>query len=217
MATEAEEAAFKQWLESELRSTLKIDDAVMFEYLVGIIALESSDDERREAVESFISELTDVPVDAFLDQVVSRWRAIVISQQAAEKDRQALERKKAQEKVDAISREQTAAIAAEMAASRKEISPEERKRRDAILEQYAYDHGSDEEDYVPEDGETDDIPGIAANNNQAMVADYHLQQRMQAKAEHEQKVARDKAQQDREKAEREKVKQRTQKQERRRM
>lgn len=113
---------------------------------------------------------------------------------------------------------------------KRELSHEERKRREALLKQYDYsmadeivERADGEIEVVHRMGTVDDAigslasSGLERNTNAQRIAQEEQQKRERSKQEHQKKVERDKQQLEEQRLKKEREKRRTQKKEKRRL
>ncbi|KAJ3055862.1 hypothetical protein HK097_008965 [Rhizophlyctis rosea] len=236
------------WVVTELAS-LSITDETFSEYITQLCTEETiEDDEKREIITEFLAEATvrmlpvvtitpsaaqltpvyllqDKPVGPFVDSLLQR------NQQRIEdaKRKEELDRKRILEEVKEKELQALQADKSSGTSEKKVLSKEEKRARDRVLAQYAYDldevvendNGEVEILYKGAGGSEDkgvsSDPLLMKNRNADVVKEAEAAKRAKAQSEHQRTVARNKELQEKQKLEKEKEKRRTMKKEKRRM
>ncbi|XP_053708657.1 coiled-coil domain-containing protein 43 [Synchiropus splendidus] len=211
-ATDAGE--FESWLNNRL-DTLEVDREVYGAYILGVLQEEESDDEKKDALQGILAAFVDEDtVEDVCTQIIQRWTEWC-SRSAAKNDIKDVE-------VQAIA--SMIEKQAQIVVKQKEVSEESKKRKEALLAQYA--NVTDEEDEAEEDeaASGNNMPGpersLFKNTNVEEVLHRQKQKREQAREDSQKKKEMDKMQREKDKLakqdRKEKEKKRTQKGERRR-
>lgn len=202
---------FENWLNDRLDS-LEVDREVYGAYILGVLQEEENDDEKKDALQGILAAfLEEDTLDEVCQQILQQWTEYSIS------------RKKSNQTEDEVQ-----AIAsliekqAQIVVKQKEVSEEAKKRKEALLAQYA--NVTDEEDEDEEEEQAAvGIPSdksLFKNTNVEEVFNSHKHQREQAKEDAQKKKEQDKMQREKDKLakqdRKDKEKKRTQKGERRR-
>ncbi|XP_042248624.1 coiled-coil domain-containing protein 43 [Thunnus albacares] len=205
---------FGSWLNDRLDS-LDVDREVYGTYILGVLQEEESDEEKEDALQGILSAFLDEDsVEDVCKQIIKQWTDYC-SQRAAKRDTDDVE-------VQAIA--SMIEKQAQIVVKQKEVSEESKKRKEALLAQYA--NVTDEED----EGEEEELPSgnnlpatdksLFKNTNVTEVLNRQKQQRDQAREDSQKKKEMDKMQREKDKLakqdRKEKEKKRTQKGERRR-
>ncbi|KAM9779775.1 coiled-coil domain-containing protein 43 [Neosynchiropus ocellatus] len=206
-ATDAGE--FESWLNNRLDS-LEVDREVYGAYILGVLQEEESDDEKKDALQGILAAFLDEDtVEDVCTQIIQRW-AEWCSRSSAKNDIADVE-------VQAIA--SMIEKQAQIVVKQKEVSEESKKRKEALLAQYA--NVTDDEEYLHERKSiTASISALFKNTNVEEVLNRQKQKREQAKEDSAKKKEMDKMQREKDKLakqdRKEKEKKRTQKGERRR-
>ncbi|XP_013878769.1 coiled-coil domain-containing protein 43 [Austrofundulus limnaeus] len=205
---------FKSWLNDRLDS-LEVDREVYGAYILGILQEEDSDEEKKDALQGIFS--------AFLEEDTMEDVCMQIINQWTEYSRQSSGRQNTDDaEVQAIAT--MIEKQAQIVVKQKEVSEESKKRKEALLAQYA--NITDEEDEA-EEGEpttgndlTPSDKSLFKNTNVEEVFNRQKQKREQAREDAQKKKEMDKMQREKDKLakqdRKEKEKKRTQKGERKR-
>ncbi|KAL0089657.1 hypothetical protein J3Q64DRAFT_1729586 [Phycomyces blakesleeanus] len=211
---------------------LKDDD--ISEYIAGIVQEDSlEEEEKREAISEFISETTDKPTDEIIDNILNEWKKMHSLQEKSEAELKAKQTQEIQEREKARQAEQEKLREEEKQLAalnrRKELSKEEREKRERLLQQYSYGapETSDSEQTATEAHPKDKRVVasqdhlLVANRNADVIKEQEAFRREQMRHESElekerNKMLQKKQKQDKEK-EKDKDKKRTMKKEKRRM
>ncbi|CAM0136707.1 hypothetical protein VKS41_003516 [Umbelopsis sp. WA50703] len=221
---------------SEKLATVELKDEEISEYIAGIVSEEFLEEsEKREALTEFLSESTNKPTDDLIDCFLSQWH------KEQEKEKEAAELAKAEAAAKAKEREKNSLAAGipnssgddgkePLTMSRrmapKQMTKEERARRERLMREYGYDL----EDVVEgANGETEIVykdrskkataedPLLMSNRNSDIIKEQEKNRRDQMKQQSEIEKERIKQQQEKQKLDKEKEKRRTMKKEKRRM
>ncbi|KAF9352569.1 hypothetical protein BGX26_009654 [Mortierella sp. AD094] len=222
---------------AERLATISLEDEAITEYFARIVEEESMEEpEKREAITELLADVTEEPTTTVIDDVFTFWNGK--KQEAAKKAEE--EKGKAME---AAKEKERAALRAMFddpnndngilsMSSRhvvKNMTKEERKKREALLAQYAYDldemvEGDDGEmEIVYKDrsskssGVSSSDPLLMANNNADIVKQKEALRRAEMKKANENEKERNKLALEKQRLAQEKEKRRTQKSEKRRM
>ncbi|XP_076046903.1 coiled-coil domain-containing protein 43-like [Oratosquilla oratoria] len=194
---------FDVWLKNKLVG-LGTDDEVFSPYITGILEGEENPEEKNEALQGIIAEITESGIEALCEEILNKWS---LSHNNESKDTTPL--------VVAVD-EKLAKIMGEQAQSvvtTKTRSHEEQKLREAILAQYSQVSDGEETD-----DEADTI--VSSNTNADDVVKAERDKREKDKEEAQRKKEKDKEDRLKQKAKederKEKEKKRTQKGEKRR-
>ncbi|XP_029998244.1 coiled-coil domain-containing protein 43 [Sphaeramia orbicularis] len=205
---------FETWLNDRLDS-LEVDREVYGAYILGVLQEEESDEEKADALQGILSAFLDEDtVDDVCKQIIEQWTEYR-KQSAAKRDADDVE-------VQAIA--SMIEKQAQIVVKQKEVSEESKKRKEALLAQYA--NVTDEEDEC-EEAEPASGNAISANEkslfrntNVEEVLNRQKQKRDQAREDAQKKKETDKMQREKDKLakqdRKEKEKKRTQKGERKR-
>ncbi|XP_015804156.3 coiled-coil domain-containing protein 43 [Nothobranchius furzeri] len=204
---------FESWLNDRLDS-LEVDREVYGAYILGILQEEESDEEKNDALEGILS--------AFLDEgAMGDVCKQIIDQWAEYSSKSAGRRNPDDAEVQAIAT--MIEKQAQIVVKQKEVSEESKKRKEALLAQYA--NITDEEEEAEGEPTTgNDLPGnersLFRNPNVEEVLTRQKQKRDQAREDAQKKKETDKMQREKDKLakqdRKEKEKKRTQKGERKR-
>uniref|UniRef100_A0A1A7YZD9 Coiled-coil domain-containing protein 43 n=2 Tax=Iconisemion striatum TaxID=60296 RepID=A0A1A7YZD9_9TELE len=205
---------FESWLNDRL-DLLEVDREVYGAYILGILQEEESDEEKNDALEGILS--------AFLDEgTMGDVCKQIIEQWAEYSSKSAGRRNTDDAEVQAIAT--MIEKQAQIVVKQKEVSEESKKRKEALLAQYA--NITDEEEEAEEEEPTtgNDLTGnersLFKNTNVEEVLTRQKQKRDQAREDAQKKKEMDKMQREKDKLakqdRKEKEKKRTQKGERKR-
>ncbi|RUS18252.1 hypothetical protein BC937DRAFT_88986 [Endogone sp. FLAS-F59071] len=225
-------------------ATIDIKDESVTEYLAGIVQEEwLEESEKREAITEYLKETTDAPTDDLVNDMFSAWReekaAIKRKEEeemgkaravvSSEKDNSATPTAATSKRTtvwDTIEQEDSLSISQRY--QRKEMTREERAKREQLLAQYGYQlddvvEGADgEAEIVYKDNATsggttkgDDL--LAANRNADVVKEKEQARREQMRKKTEEERERNKALLEKQRLAADKEKKRTQKKEKRRL
>ncbi|XP_023269495.1 coiled-coil domain-containing protein 43 [Seriola lalandi dorsalis] len=205
---------FERWLNDRL-DALEVDREVYGAYILGVLQEEESDEEREDTLQGILSAFLDEDtVEDVCKQIIKQWTECC-SRSAARRDADDAE-------VQAIA--SMIEKQAQIVVKQKEVSEESKKRKEALLAQYA--NITDEEDEAEEEEPTSGniLPGndksLFKNTNVEEVLNRQKQKRDQAREDAQKKKETDKMQREKDKLakqdRKEKEKKRTQKGERKR-
>ncbi|XP_037544684.1 coiled-coil domain-containing protein 43 [Nematolebias whitei] len=213
-APERDAGEFKSWLNARLDS-LEMDREVYGTYILGILQEEDSDEEKKDALLGiFCAFLEEDTMEDVCMQIIHQWSEYCRHSAG----RQHTDDAEVQAIATMIEKQ------AQIVVKQKEVSEESKKRKEALLAQYA--NVTDEEDEA-EEGEpttgTDFTPSdksLFKNTNVEEVLSRQKQKREQAREDAQKKKETDKMQREKDKLakqdRKEKEKKRTQKGERKR-
>ncbi|KAJ0057846.1 hypothetical protein NL108_002973 [Boleophthalmus pectinirostris] len=205
---------FESWLNERLDS-LEVDREVYGAYILGVLQEEESDEEKEDALQGILSAfLEEDTVDDICKQIIKQWTDFC-SRNSAKKDGEDVE-------VQAIA--SLIEKQAQIVVKQKEVSEESKKRKEALLAQYANVTDEEDEGEEEEAATANPIPGndksLFRNTNVEEVLNRQKQKRDQAREDAQKKKETDKMQREKDKLakqdRKEKEKKRTQKGERKR-
>ncbi|KAF9198006.1 hypothetical protein BGZ49_001306 [Haplosporangium sp. Z 27] len=223
---------------AERLAAISLQDEAITEYFARIVEEESMEEsDKREAITELLADVTEEPTTTVIDEVFTFWNG--------KKQEEAKKEAEEKEKALQIAKEkERAALRAAFddpnndngilsMSSRhvvKNMTKEERKKRDALLAQYGYDldemvEGADGEmEIVYKDRSSKSSSNVAssdpllmANNNADIVKQKEAQRRAEMKKASENEKERNKLALEKQRLAQEKEKKRTQKSEKRRM
>ncbi|MFT7819359.1 coiled-coil domain-containing protein 43-like [Arapaima gigas] len=216
MAAPAEVAGeFESWLKGRLDS-LEVDRDVYGDYILGVLQEEESDDEKMDALRGILSAFLDEDsLKGVCEEIIGQWAhrlALCGAKNGQSED-------EVQAIANMIEKQ------AQIVVKQKEVSGEEKRRKEALLSQYA--NITDEEEYplarispVARPRLQTILFALFKNTNVEDVLNKKRQQREQARADAQKKKEQDKMQREKDKLakqeRKEKEKKRTQKGERKR-
>ncbi|GBB94673.1 hypothetical protein RclHR1_00240021 [Rhizophagus clarus] len=205
--------------------TIGLHDETFDEYVAGIITDDSLEEsEKREAISEFILGATDTSSESIIDDIFEAWAEFKVEEQEIKK----LE-KEAKEECDAIQQISDASTSTESPTmlprnAKKQLTKEERKRRDKLLERYSYDL---DEVVENEDGEAEiqyrdrnetkeiNTDLLQTNRNAELVKQKEHLQREQMKKQHEEEKEKNRILLEKQQRDKEKAKRKTMKREKR--
>ncbi|XP_029014045.1 coiled-coil domain-containing protein 43 [Betta splendens] len=205
---------FESWLNDRLDS-LEVDREVYGAYILGVLQEEECDEEKEDALRGILSAFLDEDrVEEVCKQIIEQWTDFC-SRLAAKRDAEDAE-------VQAIA--SMIEKQAQIVVKQKEVSEESKKRKEALLAQYA--NVTDEEDEAEEEELTSgntlagNDKSLFKNTNVEEVLHRQKQKRDQAREDAQKKKEMDKMQREKDKLakqdRKEREKKRTQKGERKR-
>ncbi|XP_070837533.1 coiled-coil domain-containing protein 43 [Chaetodon trifascialis] len=205
---------FESWLNDRLDS-LEVDREVYGVYILGVLQEEESDEEKEDALQGILSAFLDEDsVEDVCKEIIKQWTEFH-NRSAARQDADDAE-------VQAIA--SMIEKQAQIVKKHQEVSEESRKRKEALLAQYA--NITDEEDEAEEEEPTSgnsfsgNEKSLFKNTNVEEVLNRQKQKREQAREDAHKKKEMDKMQREKDKLakqdRKEKEKKRTQKGERKR-
>uniref|UniRef100_A0A3B5MR84 Coiled-coil domain-containing protein 43 n=1 Tax=Xiphophorus couchianus TaxID=32473 RepID=A0A3B5MR84_9TELE len=191
---------FESWLNDRL-DLLEVDREVYGAYILGILKEEESDEEKEDALQGILSAFLDEDtIEEVCKQIISHWKECC-NRLAA---RQNTDDAEVQAIASMIEKQ------AQIVVKQKEVSKESKKRKEALLAQYA--NVTDDEEYP--------CMSLFKNTNVEEVLNRQKQKRDQAREDAQKKKEMDKMQREKDKLakqdRKEKEKKRTQKGERKR-
>ncbi|XP_029945778.1 coiled-coil domain-containing protein 43 isoform X1 [Salarias fasciatus] len=205
---------FESWLNERLDS-LEVDREVYGAYILGILQEEENDEEKEDALRGILSAfLEEDSMEDVCKQIIKQWTEFC-SRSSAKKDADDAE-------VQAIA--SMIEKQAQIVVKQKEVSEESKRRKEALLAQYA--NVTDEEDEAEEEEPASgnafagNEKSLFKNTNVEEVMNRQKQKREQAREDAQKKKEMDKMQREKDKLakqdRKEKEKKRTQKGERKR-
>lgn len=202
---------FDTWLRETLVK-LNTDDEIFSPYIKGILDTDDSSEEKTEALQGIISEITDNNIDNLCSEILAKWMS---GSASSGKSTQNVATTSAIDNRLAELLEKQAGCAS--SSTPQAPTKEQAALKKAILAQYAEVSGDEEED---DDNKSGASAALVKNNNAASV-DREVQEKREAsKLEHKLKKDKDKEEREKQKSKAEerkdKEKKRTQKGERRR-
>ncbi|KAM9346521.1 coiled-coil domain-containing protein 43 [Symphorus nematophorus] len=205
---------FESWLNDRLDS-LEVDREVYGAYILGVLQEEETDEEKEDALQGILSAFLDEDtVEGVCKQIIKQWTEW--------HSRSAAKRAADDAEVQAIA--SMIEKQAQIVVKQKEVDKESKKRKEAVLAQYA--NVTDEEDEAEEEEPisgnnfTGNDKSLFKNTNVEEVLNRQKQKREQAREDAQKKKEMDKMQREKDKLakqdRKEKEKKRTQKGERKR-
>ncbi|CAK6961281.1 coiled-coil domain-containing protein 43 [Scomber scombrus] len=204
---------FGSWLNDRLDS-LEVDREVYGAYILGVLQEEESDEEKEDALQGILSAFLDEDnVEDVCKQIIKQWT-----------DHCSQSAKRVADDVEVQAIASMIEKQAQIVVKQKEVSEESKKRKEALLAQYANvtddeDEGEEEETLCGNNLPATD-KSLFKNTNVTEVLNRQKQQRDQAREDSQKKKETDKMQREKDKLakqdRKEKEKKRTQKGERRR-
>ncbi|XP_062264423.1 coiled-coil domain-containing protein 43 [Platichthys flesus] len=208
----ADAGEFESWLNDRLDS-LEVDREVYGTYILGVLEEEESDEEKADALQGVLSAfLTEDTVEDVCKQIIKQWTECCSRSAVKEDDAQVLA-------IASLIEKQ-----AQIVVKHKEVSEESKKRKEAVLAQYANITDDEDEDEEEEQTAATKLPGsdksLFKNTNVEQVLNRQKEKRDQAREDSQKKKETDKMQREKDKLaktdRKEKEKKRTQKGERKR-
>ncbi|KAG0054442.1 hypothetical protein BGZ83_011236 [Gryganskiella cystojenkinii] len=225
---------------AEKLATISLQDEAITEYFARIVEEESMEEpEKREAISELLMDVTEEPTGTVIDSVFDFWNKLRQDEEkkVQEEKEKALEAAKEKERAalssqlnDSTNREGALSMSSRHVV--KNMTKEERKKRDALLAQYGYDL---DEMVENEDGEMEIVykdrsgkgsdpknvstadPLMMANNNSEIQKQKDAIRRAEMKKASETEKERNKLALEKQRLAQEKEKKRTQKREKQRM
>ncbi|KAJ0001198.1 hypothetical protein NQD34_006218 [Periophthalmus magnuspinnatus] len=205
---------FESWLNERLES-LEVDREVYGAYILGVLQEEESDEEKEDALQGILSAFLEEDItEDICKEIIKQWTDFC-SRNSTKQDGEDVE-------VQAIA--SLIEKQAQIVVKQKEVSEESKKRKEALLAQYA--NVTDEEDEGEEEEAASANPNpcseksLFRNTNVEEVLNRQKQKRDQAREDAQKKKETDKMQREKDKLakqdRKEKEKKRTQKGERKR-
>ena len=206
MAVEPGEKEFDVWLGDKLRE-LNTDEGVFGSYIKGILNEDESYDEKAEALEGIISEITENNISEHCKEILEKWQQLTKTQSLKDSTSEDV----VEEKLVKLLESQTLATI-----QQRQYTEEERRVRDAILAQYSQIQVQEENEFNEE--EDDEPLGLEKNTNVASIQQAERERREQAKLDSQKKKEKDREDREKQKQQQaeKKEKRKTQKGERRR-
>ncbi|XP_071453891.1 coiled-coil domain-containing protein 43 [Hetaerina americana] len=205
------EEDFECWLNGKLRA-LNTDEGVFGTYIKGILEGEETLDDKTEALEGILSEITEEDIPKHCREILERWQKI---SQALNTSSKSEPEEDVEVKLVRLLESQSLPTVAP-----KSYTEEERKIREAILAQYSQmsDNEEDEGTDNRADGVGGGSGGLMRNTNAEEVHKAEREKRERAKLESQKKKDKDKEDREKQKQlqQERKEKRKTQKGERRR-
>ncbi|XP_027234323.1 coiled-coil domain-containing protein 43 isoform X1 [Penaeus vannamei] len=201
---------FDVWLKDTLIS-LNTDDEIFSPYIKGILEGEENKEEKVEALQGILAEITDTGIESLCDDILKKWTLLAEPEEPSDTTKKV----EFEEKIAKIMEEQAQCVVVN-----KTRSKEEESLKNAILAQYA--EVSDGECSDEEEGEQSSQGGLMGvkNTNAEEVIKAERERREKNKEESQRKKEKDKEDRAKQKSKdeerKEKEKKRTQKGERRR-
>ncbi|KAG0199002.1 hypothetical protein BGX28_007631 [Mortierella sp. GBA30] len=223
---------------AERLAAISLQDEAIIEYFARIVEEESMEEpEKREAIAELLADATEEPTGTVIDTVFEFWNNLREQElkKAQEEKEKALEAAKEKERAslkaeldNPNNREGILSMSSRHVV--KNMTKEERKKRDALLAQYGYDldemvEGADGEMEIAykdrsakgSAGVSSSDPLLMANNNADIVKQKEAVRRAEMKKASENEKERNKLALEKQRLAQEKEKRRTQKSEKRRM
>ncbi|GJJ72394.1 hypothetical protein EMPS_04751 [Entomortierella parvispora] len=224
---------------AERLAGISLEDEAITEYFARIVEEESMEEpEKREAITELLADVTEEPTETVIDSVFEFWNKLKEDEakKVQEEKEKALEAAKEKERASLssnLNNSQNREGALSMSSRHvvKNMTKEERKKRDALLAQYGYDldemvEGADGElEIVYKDRSAKAAAGnvstadplMMANNNSEIQKQKDAVRRAEMKKASEMEKERNKLALEKQRLAQEKEKKRTQKSEKRRM
>ncbi|CAG8557579.1 13649_t:CDS:2 [Funneliformis caledonium] len=190
--------------------TIGLHEETFGEYIAGIITDDSLEEsEKREAISEFISGATDNPSESIIDDIFKTWSEFEKEQQETKEAEEKLKQEKETKEAAALQQNfENASTSIEPATislrnPKKQLTKEERKRREQLLARYSYEL---DEVVENEDGEaeiqykdrsaikeiSEDL--LQANRNTEQVKQKEQFRREQMRKQHEEEKERNRRQ-----------------------
>ncbi|XP_078471559.1 coiled-coil domain-containing protein 43 [Lampetra planeri] len=200
---------FAPWLSRRLEA-MQVDAEVYGTYLAGILAEEDDPDEEKEdAMRAVLSAVVaeEDSLDSICREILRKWREM---EHLSKEKRRLLNGSRDEVQVLASMIEQQA----QLVVAPREVTREERQRKEALLAQYAtVEEAQDEESEEPEGataakpaGVTDKSKSLFRNTNAETVAEKQRLQREQAREDSQRKKEQDKTQREKDKVQKQEKK-----------
>ncbi|KAF2357168.1 hypothetical protein FHG87_012075 [Trinorchestia longiramus] len=219
MSGETRSLEFDAYLKETLIK-LNTDDEVFFPYIRGILEGEDSIEEKDEALQGIIAEITDTRIEELCKEILSKWSSCFPDTRSNGVPLHTLDDETLDSKLAKLMEKQASSIAVANQPSKKTISSEHEQLKRAVLAQHAQVAAVRVDDDEHEVEESKNDPMLAKNTNAAAVEQEMRQKREQSKLEHKVKKEKDKTEREKQKLKAEerkdKEKKRTQKGERKR-
>ncbi|KAF9974828.1 hypothetical protein BGZ73_001688 [Actinomortierella ambigua] len=217
---------------------LKLEDEAIAEYFARLVEEESMEEpEKREAITELLADVTEEPTTTIVDEVFEFYNAMQAKKKAQEEEQKAkaLETAKEKERASLLAeldrKDDNGILSMSSRHVVKNLTKDERRRREALLSQYGFDmdeivegdNGELEISYKDRSGgggkksSGSGDPLLQANNNADIVKQKEAARRAEMKKASESERERNKQALEKQRLEKEKEKRRTQKHEKRRM
>ncbi|KAJ1521387.1 hypothetical protein ONE63_003062 [Megalurothrips usitatus] len=206
MAIEPWEKEFDAWLGGKLRD-LNTDDGVFGSYIKGIVTGDESNDEKLEALEGIIAEITENDISGLCREILEKWQTMAKPHETQDSTKE----EDVENKLVKLLESQTI-----QTVQQRQYTEEERRLREAILSQYSQIQVQEECEF--DEGEDHDDAGLERNTNVSSIQQAEKERREQARLDSRQKKEKDKEDREKQKQQQaeKKEKRKTQKSERRR-
>ncbi|KAL1123992.1 hypothetical protein AAG570_001762 [Ranatra chinensis] len=175
---------FEKWLSLKLKA-LNTDESVFGSYITGILDGEESLDEKTEALEGILTEITENDIKQHCHEILDRWKLSQVGSASGGLP----ESVESKEDVD-VKLVRLLESTAQPTTVQKQYTEEERKIREAILAQYSQTSDNEEEEpdeVVPESSDG----GLVKNTNVSSVVQAEKEKREKAKVESQKKKEKD--------------------------
>ncbi|XP_077474342.1 coiled-coil domain-containing protein 43 isoform X2 [Stigmatopora argus] len=212
-APSADTGEFESWLNERL-DALEVDREVYGAYILGVLQEEESDEEKQDALQGILSAFLDEDkLEDVCQQIIKYWKEYHSSANIRDAG-----------DVEVLAIASMIEKQAQIVVKQKEVSEESKKRKEALLAQYANITDEDDEGEEEDSPNGNIIPGqdksMFKNTNVEEVLNRQKQKREQAREDSQKKKEMDKMQREKDKLakdeRKEKEKKRTQKGERKR-
>ncbi|KAA0188604.1 hypothetical protein HAZT_HAZT000830 [Hyalella azteca] len=172
---------------------LKTDDEIFSPYIKGILEGDESPEDKNEALQGIISEITDSGIEAICEDILKKWSSCSGKNSCNCESQPSLSPASLDIQLAKLMEKQASCIATSLPPIKKPISREQEQLKQAVLAQHAQvsavcDDGEEEE---VEETRSDGL--LAKNTNAAAVEQEMRQKREQRKLEHQVKKDKDKA------------------------
>ncbi|XP_034245480.1 coiled-coil domain-containing protein 43 [Thrips palmi] len=206
MAADPCEIEFDVWLGGKLRD-LNTDEGVFGSYIKGILNGDDSNDEKAEALQDIISEITESDIAEICKEILDHWQKTESSQRTKD----STEEIDVENKLVKLLESQTL-----QTVQQRQYTEEERRVREAILAQYSQIQVQEEAEFLDEEDDHD--AGLEKNTNFSSIQQAEKERREQARLDSHKKKEKDKEDREKQKQQQaeKKEKRKTQKSERRR-
>ncbi|EEB17396.1 coiled-coil domain-containing protein, putative [Pediculus humanus corporis] len=211
MAAGGDFSEFDTWLNNKLLAC-NTDEGVFGSYIKGILEGEESLDDKTQALTEILSEITNENITKLCQEILEKWSLFNTKDENVQGTIL-----KVSEDMDVRLAKLMESQAKPTIVTRNNYTDEEKRIRDAILQQYGQ-MSDDENDKDEEEGENGSENSIVKNINVAAVKQAEKEKREKAKIDSQKKKEKDKEDREKQKqmAQEKKEKRKTQKGERRR-
>lgn len=201
---------FEPWLSLKLKE-LNTDEGVFGSYIKGILEGDESLDEKTEALEEILTEITETDIPLHCREILDRWKRFQANSAAASVENIPKPTENVEEKLVKLLESNARSTTVQ-----RQYTEEERKIREAILAQYS--QTSDQESGSEEEGGEGKENGLFKNTNATAVQQAEKEKREKSKIDSQKKKEKDKEDREKQKQQQQekKEKRKTQKGERRR-